>query len=312
MSNPKPPPIGKLLRLLQAANWSEPYYTREQAYVCAVFSEAAYWQLQEFEFGRRGQIKVVPSDAIQLLAANRTDGSAIIAAAAREGELEPPSVIVTRGAIVTVWKTSQVVIVAIRGTKYLYDWWTNLRFARRRVADGLRVHRGFLSAISAALPELAAVLAPSVAAGTPICVTGHSLGGAMAAILHAMWPSWDYRRSPLNWIMTSRHQRPLTVSCYTFGMPRFGNDNVVFELPSPHALVDPSDLVPRVPPTLFGYADTLHRFSADGGPFLAPSRGRVFAFFLWIWHLLTLTGLKAHKVERYRVAVEAKISTVGP
>jgi predicted lipase len=138
-----------------------------------------------------------------------------------------------------------VIFLGIRGTEYLYDHFINAKFRQRdvpEVGSGARFHRGFAAVVEEALPELTNRLRRMAKGDTPIYVTGHSLGGAIGAIFHALWK-------------IEAADRIRTRACYTFGMPRYANAAALEQIRRPYHLFNTLDVVPTVPPRWAGYAD---------------------------------------------------------
>lgn len=133
-------------------------------------------------------------------------------------------------------------IVAFRGTQLdAGDIWTNLKF-RLQDLEGIgiaenneieSVHRGFYDAHSALTGELGSVLG---AGETPLYLTGHSQGGALA-ILEAAMPDGED-----------------DTVIYTFGAPRVGNNCFAdLERYPHHRVVNSIDIVPMLPFMAMGY-----------------------------------------------------------
>lgn len=93
----------------------------------------------------------------------------------------------------------------------LLDWSVNLRVATTRWSGPDRVHAGYLTALKRVRYE-AREFAEAVAEDKPLYVTGHSLGGALAAG-YAAWVSYTHVCD-----VTPHHVAGLV----TFGAPRFG------------------------------------------------------------------------------------------
>jgi triacylglycerol lipase len=112
--------------------------------------------------------------------------------------------------------------------------------ARRNGDD---IHEGFQEAIVAAKDDAQAAADLAAASGKPLFVTGHSLGGALAALAAKY--------------CASRGVTPFAV--YTFGMPRVGGERFAREYNSSYLgaityrLVHGDDIIPRVPPSQLGY-----------------------------------------------------------
>ena len=106
---------------------------------------------------------------------------------------------------------------------------------------GMRVHLGFQRALDSVWDEVATLLSDCRAANprSPICFTGHSLGGALASLALSRFEG-------------SR------ASLYTFGAPRVGNGPFCEHLVAKadlglHRFVNGNDMVTYGPPTTFGY-----------------------------------------------------------
>ncbi|HZQ71172.1 MAG TPA: lipase family protein [Terriglobales bacterium] len=100
-------------------------------------------------------------------------------------------------------------------------------------SKGGRVHCGFSGALGQLFPEIQNALQDVTGR---LLFTGHSLGAAMATLLASLQPS---------------------AALYTFGCPRVGDEAFVSTLfgVAHSRYVDCCDLVARVPPRCFGYAD---------------------------------------------------------
>lgn len=127
--------------------------------------------------------------------------------------------------------TGSTLIVAFRGTRplHLSDWWHDGDVWRQRLPIGCSVHHGFWSAL-----EEVRALVDDVVARTPhqeLLVTGHSLGGAMAAI-------YAVGRSDV-------------AELYTFGQPRTGDSLFVnllrSRVPTYYRVANDRDVVPHLP-----------------------------------------------------------------
>ena len=126
-------------------------------------------------------------------------------------------------------------VVVFRGTQQTQDWITNLSAVQEELKDGTgvgiaNVHRGFHSAFLSVRKQMDRLLEDE--SDLPVYITGHSLGGALAAL--ATW-------------YTSAHR---LAACYTFGAPRVGNDGLTNRFRTPiYRLVNGADPVPFVPPS---------------------------------------------------------------
>ena len=151
-----------------------------------------------------------------------------------------------------------VMLVAFRGTEAsdVADWITDADIS---LVDGPldgQVHEGFYDALAdvwQVLHHEVRILDPQQRKS--LWVTGHSLGGALAALAAARWVELGRRVSGL----------------YTFGQPRTGDAkfrrNFNFALKaSTFRFVNDNDLVTRVPPRALGFSHigTLRYFTDDG------------------------------------------------
>lgn len=150
-------------------------------------------------------------------------------------------------------------VVAFRGTEpeKLADLGTNLSILPVK-APGCpgRVHRGFALAYESLHEQVTAWLSRGSISELLVC--GHSLGGAMAMVC-------------------AQRLRPSLL--VTLGCPRVGNEEFVQALEGLPAerIVDCCDVVPDLPPPLFGYAHpTAFRYiAADGQVHATPAPGFV-------------------------------------
>ncbi|MGE0268602.1 MAG: Mbeg1-like protein [Candidatus Omnitrophota bacterium] len=133
------------------------------------------------------------------------------------------------------------VVLAFRGTESTQDWLTD---AAVRLVDAVigRTHRGFTSALDNLWGDIEANLLSAVVSGRTLWITGHSLGGALAALT----------ASRIN-------QQNIDINgVYTFGQPRVGDDVFADHCADLFGyrlfrLVNDEDIVTRVPPRLSGY-----------------------------------------------------------
>lgn len=143
-------------------------------------------------------------------------------------------------------------VIACRGTEPTE--WNDVRAdldAATALAETIgRVHRGFKREVDDIWP----ILEESLKSNTKtLWFTGHSLGGAMATICAG--------RCMLSHIKSNPTQ------VFTYGSPRVGNKRYINFVRIDHVRwVHNNDIVPRVPPTWFGYRHTgqEHYLNAEG------------------------------------------------
>jgi endonuclease G len=146
--------------------------------------------------------------------------------------------------------TDHVVLVSFRGTESLGDWLGNLRLNGTDRPYGV-VHSGFLGAYLVAQGHISAALGSAGAQGKRLWVTGHSLGGALAAVFAAE----ELNRFNLSGI-------------YTYGQPRTGRGDFAQLFATNYAdsffrFVNDDDMVPRIPPG-YAHVGNLIHFDSDG------------------------------------------------
>jgi triacylglycerol lipase len=138
-----------------------------------------------------------------------------------------------------VVESELLIVLAFRGTRSTSNWETNLHawlIHPARADARLRVHQGFYKAFeklsdgTKGIMQKIKEIESATVGRTPIYITGHSLGGALAQISAAVLGSDQI------------------AACYTFGSPRVGN--YVFDLwvkPPSYRLINYADIVPQVP-----------------------------------------------------------------
>lgn len=147
----------------------------------------------------------------------------------------------------------EFILVAFRGTEptQLSDWRTDTSAAL--VDDPLapgKVHEGFRDALGFVWQDLSEVLAGvqekaerDLGTRLPVCLTGHSLGGALAELCAARFAAG----------------RLQDVRCvYTYGKPMVGNDDYARTVEAAigrraFRVVNNNDIVPWNPPEALGY-----------------------------------------------------------
>lgn len=118
-------------------------------------------------------------------------------------------------------------VLVFRGTAELTHWIFNVKTLLSAWPTGGKVHTGFAQAFESLEPSLREAF-PS-APQSPLCLAGHSLGGALALLAATHFPSQ---------------------AVYTFGCPRPGNgpfaDGVVAKTPV-YRVVHDQDIVTTIP-----------------------------------------------------------------
>jgi triacylglycerol lipase len=123
--------------------------------------------------------------------------------------------------------------VILRGTANMPNIFDDLEFVGRGEHElGINVHAGFDRSLQECLPWVLAHIDPK----RPVRVTGHSLGGAVAALL----------------VATLDHRGYVDVSAITFGQPKFTDAHGAAKLGHLKLLriVHDEDPVPLLPPSI--------------------------------------------------------------
>ncbi|MFW9088255.1 lipase family protein, partial [Pseudomonas sp. P2758] len=129
----------------------------------------------------------------------------------------------------------EVVLIAIRGTLELSDWWRDADAAQVPFKEGKgKVHNGFYDAYQA-LKKFIQDYLFRFYVGQKIIISGHSLGGAIALLL----------AEALRCDETQKYD----ILLYTYGSPRVGDATFVAaaEPLTHHRMVNNNDMIPGVP-----------------------------------------------------------------
>ena len=145
--------------------------------------------------------------------------------------------------------TADLVLVCFRGTTSLGDWISNLNLATTNTTTIGTVHSGFLGQFNDLRQQIESIFASRP--GRKVILSGHSLGGALAALGAATWTD----------------VQPL-LGLYTYGQPLTGQDDFAalmeVRLGDRYLrFVNNADVVPRVPPG-FRHVGRLVQFDATG------------------------------------------------
>jgi triacylglycerol lipase len=186
-------------------------------------------------------------------------------------------------------------VLAFRGTEISkrQDMKIDAQAMKVSVLDG-RIHAGFRNAYESVAKEIEKSILKLK--DTPLYITGHSLGAALATVA------------------TQRLEhhlkiREMIAACYTFGSPRVGDSHYDIEFKSPiYRIVNTTDIVTVIPLVAMGYVHIgdiryLGRLDGEfrrGIPFLQR-------WYLFMLTLLKFFGpvIKDHEIAEYRRKLEA-------
>jgi hypothetical protein len=210
-------------------------------------------------------------------------------------------------------------LLVFRGTKLPQDWMTDLACTPVRfdwVFTGApaigEIHAGFGHCLADGFGDIVSALSARDHT-KPLLITGHSLGGALAALAGACFT-----------VLGS--SVPTVSAIYTFGQPRIGlHDfcNTYSRILSDKLVrfVNKQDLVPRVPFRNWDYSDegTMIHFDSSGNPsiesaewqnFLTRSLQSFGDFFEIISHIRVDVG--DHSMAGYQDLIEQNQAALAP
>lgn len=281
-------PMSDAWQLHSAINWASDTICDQKAYLLACLSELSYCMTSRHDLrrtGKKSRFKVIDSQVWELVDQTMTID---FRETMRRFDLQPETIVRERY-VYLVLRMSDVLIVAIRGTQGAEDWIVNLAAAPLMATKREGAHAGFFGEAQGAIEELIRFVPSGV---KHIYCTGHSLGGAVASVLAREWRDPRVRRA------------------YTFGAPRFGNALYV-ERRRPFAFGKTTDIVPHVPPRLYGYADAETPLrSVTNQPMPANGFGVG-----WKWlsgaprSVFGGTFALEHSIERYRRLLGLRLAT---
>lgn len=206
-------------------------------------------------------------------------------------------VVADRGVVAVGLVLNKLLFVGFRGTQFLFDWRLNLCSklvpvnARFRIRPPFvfstisgQLHSGFAEeAMQISTRILDAIRDSNLGDVDHVFLAGHSLGGAIAAI-------------------SENFVKIAPASVCILGAPRYGDLSAYVSLPDgpPAQVRRPGDVVPTVPPKVFGYADHPYEFATSGAAYVDPAPYSSSFGGLVRWAQFLLGRFKPHSMENYR------------
>jgi len=280
-------------------DWDEDNFTWSKSYVAATLAAIAYEEVPQFELKKSKRAKLIPCDSYQAHVARweMERRRATIRDLDTNITIE---VVVRDKVVITISRLRSVIFVSFRGTTRSFsDFKANLDIRKVRYQPGLgksaRIHRGFSDAVLECFDEVVERLRVMNNPHVPVYVTGHSLGGAMAAIFYARLDETDFH--PFR--HRCHHRVSPATSCYTFGMPRYGDTSAKALLPQPYHTFNELDAIPTLPPKLLGFADSANERCLNAIPDLATILSKGDCALRSGKGIPTVLGISDHRMERY-------------
>lgn len=267
-------------------------------YICALVSELAYYHVPKFEIDGRKRAKLVPSNGHAEII--RHGIATNVMQYIQSLDFSNSFVVVDRGVVSIGILVNKLLFIGFRGTMFLYDWKINLSASQVdlnsrilfdipfvRHCSGLgggRVHRGFAEeAVRISARIMDAMREQQMKEIDHIFLTGHSLGGAVAALAENFFPKGS-------------------ISTCIFGSPRYCDISAYYSSPIrlPTQIQRSGDIIPLVPPKSMGYADHPYQFDTSGNSIVSPISSSQFFHFLWLAALFVGRRFEPHSMESYR------------
>ena len=281
------------------SNWDQHHFDWTKAYVASVFAKIAYLHIPQYELKNANRANLIPCMEYREIIRRSRGGS--VDQVLIDSDFGEFFVVEKPYALAVVVRVRDVLFISLRGTQQLYDWLVNLNVSRSRPYADVDVdiffHKGFHRAAASCMYEIHAEILKRYGKDSIIYVTGHSLGGALAAILHALWCRGSMNRQHIGCYPWA--ECLATHSCYTFGMPRYGNFHAVEHFANPFHIYNQFDTVPAVPPKVLGFDDSLIEYCLTAEGKVDGSCHRSSSFSRFIIRLATLKAIREHDMEIY-------------
>ncbi|MDG6094511.1 lipase family protein [Acetobacter sp. AN02] len=258
-----------------------------------VAAHLAYCAIGDQERADVKRATIIPCHAFHLL---RSVTSFELAMAFGPLDFPEAFIVRTNRFVALCLPTADELLIGVRGTVGAYDWGLNARIWPRRSASlnlPMYFHSGFLSEAELLASSLSQAIQSHRKYGSikRVFLAGHSLGGAIAAILHQ-------RRELFAPHLPGQGYAP--GDCYIFGAPRtVWRDSTAFR-GQPFAIRRIEDIVPHMPFATLGYKDFPQQYDVGGTPFCYRGLAGFSRFLQWVAAAKFRKFLEAHSITTYR------------
>jgi hypothetical protein len=281
-------------------DWANDDFSWRKSFIASVFSSVAYEEVPEFELKKSKRAKIIPCDRYQAHV-SRWESEKRGASIEQLDTNAEIAVVVRDRVIVTVSRLRKVIFVSFRGTTFSFaDFKADLDFRKAQyqfgMGESVKLHRGFFDAVLDCIDEvIQRVRELSRGEHVPVYVTGHSLGGAMAAIFYAKLDEDAHHP----FLSRRRYHLPSATACYTFGMPRYGDIGAKSLLLQPYHIFNELDAIPTLPPRFLGFVDSANERCLNAIPDLIQGINKGNCALRKSKGIATILGISDHRMERY-------------
>ena len=299
-----------IMRYFSACDWADQEFYKRKAFICSAFSNLAYAHITDLEFENTRNVNLIPSSEYarqiinHLVVGNRIDIQELLI----RSEIPQENFFIAGQTVVaSIVFIRDIVFVSLRGTELLniYDWNINLNALKSPPDNSkeseARFHRGFFKEVISFKNNLERKILDRYGEKIKVYITGHSLGGALAAVLYALWGGSEFlsfRRFPDGLYIEHKPNFNM-ISAYTFGMPRYANLSAIAAYKNPYHILNSKDVVPNLPPKYLGYEDCINNIPLDDNIVLRVKYYGYLRFLKQLGHIVTLRKLQHHSIETY-------------
>lgn len=263
-------------------------------YARSLVAALAYHHVPKFEIDERKRAQLIPCDEFRNIVAsgNTTD----VVTYLQEADFGTAFTIVDRSIVGVGITQNGILFIGLRGTVFLFEDWLKVNLKTPLVEIGGinfispyvrgyefgRAHKGFTEeAVRISIRIREAIREKGIKNIQRVILTGHSLGGAVAALSEKLIQSE-------------------IASTFIFGSPRYCDVSAYYSLlvDPPIQIQRPGDMVPFIPPRRLGYADHPRQFGTNGEPLYERARDYLLPPLAWASFLAR--RCRPHKMELYR------------